>query len=312
MPNADLPVYGTQLARLISANGVQIREDVLTTNAKGEPDDPSRKRAEEALASLHEILPNLLEPNEAILYVIKSCQAPLGTLEQFFVGWYVYRVTATRLVFTNLRLLHLGMGPGGKWNRTLKSVRWGDVTKARVRGWINRLLELRYANGAKERYWRLPKKDGKKAQAILEAVLPLSRGEVTPAQGFQSMCPDCRAALTAGNYQCGTCGLKFKDEQTLRWRTILIPGGGYLYSGMTLLGVLAFLSEGIFTLGVIFSVLMAVGLMAPETTENGRVLRPADSWSAALVLAVILALNKALEYIHSRRVIRSFVPLKKP
>jgi hypothetical protein len=40
-------------------------------------------------------------------------------------------------------------------------------------------------------------------------------------------------------------------------------------------------------------------------------MQPADLWGAALVLAVILSLNKALEYIHSRRVIRSFVPLKK-
>ena len=244
--------------------------------------------------------------------VSKSCQAPLGTLEQFFVGWYVYRVTATRLVFTNLRLLHFGVGPGGKWNRTLKSVRWGDVTSAKVRGWINRLLELRYANGTKERYWRLPKKDGKKAQTILEAVLPLSRSEATSALGFLTICPACRAALKAGNYQCSTCGLKFKDEKTLRWRTILIPGGGYHYSGITLLGVLAFLSEGIFTLGVIFSVLMAVGLMPRETAENDQVMQPADSWGAALLFAVILSLNKALEYIHSRRVIRSFVPLKKP
>ena len=71
MPNADLPVYGAQLPRLISANGVQIREDVLST------DDRSRKRAEEALASLHDdILPNLLEPNEAALYVIKAARRP--------------------------------------------------------------------------------------------------------------------------------------------------------------------------------------------------------------------------------------------
>jgi len=46
MPNADLPVHGAPLPRLISANGVQIREDVLSTDAKGEPDDRSRKRAE--------------------------------------------------------------------------------------------------------------------------------------------------------------------------------------------------------------------------------------------------------------------------
>jgi len=287
--SADVPIHGSQPPRLVSANGIQIREDVLYTNAKGEPDDRSR----------------LLEPNEAVLYVIKSCQAPLGALEQLFLGWYVYRVTATRLVFTNFRLLHFGMGSDGKWNRTLKTLRWGDVTGAKVKGWINRLLELRYANGTKERYWRLPKKDGKKARAILDAVLPQSRGEATAAQGFQSICPDCRTPLAAGNYQCGNCGLKFKDEKTLRWRTILIPGGGYL-------GVLAFLSEGIFTLATIFSVLMAVGLIPPETAENGQKMGPADLWGAALILAFILALNKALEYLHSRRVIRSFIPLKKP
>jgi len=311
MPNADLPIYAMQMPRLTSANGVQVREDILFTNVKGETDDRSRKRAEEALASLHDILPNLLEPSEAILYVIKTCQAPLGTLEQLFLGWYVYRVTATRLVFTNLRLLHFGLGSGGKWNRILKSVRWGDVTKAKVKGWINRLLELRYADGKKERYWRLPKKDGKKAQAILDAVLPQSRGEATAALGFQSICPNCRAALTAGNYQCAPCGQKFKDEKTLRWRTILIPGGGYLYSGMTFLGVLAFLSEGALTLATITFVLMALGLMAAERAENGQIMAAPELWATALILAIILALNKALEFIHGRRVVRSFIPLNR-
>ena len=174
------------------------------------------------------------------------------------------------------------------------------------------MLELCYANGTKERYWRLPKKDGKKAQTILEAVLPLSRSEATPAQGFLSICPDCRAALTAENYQCSTCGLKFKDEKTLRWRTILIPGGGYLYSGMTLLGVLAFLSEGAFTLATIAFALMALGLMTPGTAENGQTMARPELWTTALILAIILALNKALEFIHGRRVVRSFIPLNKP
>jgi len=51
--------------------------------------------------------------------------------------------------------------------------------------------------------------------------------------------------------------------------------------------------------------------MPRETAENDQVMQPADSWGAALLFAVILSLNKALQYIHSRRVIRSFVPLKK-
>jgi hypothetical protein len=311
MASADLPVYGTQLPRLASANGVSIREDVLHTDAKGEPDERSKKRAEDALADLREVLPSLLEPKETILFVIKSCQAPMGALEQFFLGWYAYRVTATRLVLTNLRLLHFGTSAGGKWNRTLKSLRWGDIAEAKVKGWLNRMLVILCANGKKEKYWRLRRKDSQKAKAIVNAVLPASRGEATPAQGFQSICPDCRAALMEGNYQCPACGLKFKDEKTLRWRTVLIPGGGYLYAGMTFLGVLGFF-EGLLMLGLILSLLLALGVLAPGTAQNGQPAQPGEFWGAAIFLGILVALHKGLEYIHCRRVIRNFMPMKRP
>jgi len=74
MPNADLPVHGAQLPRLISASGVQIREDVLSTDAKGEPDDRSRKRAEEALTSLPDIPSDLWELFAAILSLNKALE----------------------------------------------------------------------------------------------------------------------------------------------------------------------------------------------------------------------------------------------
>jgi hypothetical protein len=310
MADVNLPIHGTQVPRRVSANGVSIREDVLYTDAKGNPDERGQKRADGALSALREILPSLLEPNEAVLYVIKGCQAPVGVLEQLFLGWYIYRVTATRLVFTNLRLLHFGMESDKKWNRTLKSVRWGDLLQAKTKGWINRLLELKYAKGTKERYWRLRRKDSQKAKVILEAVMPLSRGEATPAQGMEFLCPNCRAALTARTYQCASCGQKFKDEKTLlRW-TLLIPGGGYLYSGLTFLGVMTFLTEGAFLLAVVYYALMALGLVAPETSANGRRMQAGELWTAVIVLAVFLGLNKAVEYLHSRRVIRKFLPLK--
>jgi hypothetical protein len=310
MADVNLPIHETQLPRRMSANGISIREDVLYTNAKGEADERSKKRADEALSSLREVLPNLLEPNEAVLYVIKSCQAPVGVLEQLLLGWYIYRVTATRLVFTNLRLLHFGLVSDKKWDRTLKSVRWGDILEAKTKGWISRLLKLKYVNGKKEQYWRLRRKDAQKAKVILDAVMPQSRAETTAAQGMQSLCPNCRASLTPGTYQCAACGLKFKDEKTLLRRTLLIPGGGYLYSGFTFLGGVTFLTEGAFTLAMIYYVLMAVGLVPPEASENGRPFQTKTFWGAAIFFAVILGLNKALEYSHSRRVIQKFLPLK--
>lgn len=311
MPNNDLPIYATQLPRLTTADGVQLREDVLFTNEKGEPDERRKKRALEALSSLRDILPSLLEKDETVLYVVKTCQAPMGSLEQFLLGWNAYRVSATRLVFTNLRLLHFGMESDKKWRRTVKAVCWGDITEARVKGWLNRKLQLRYANGTKESYWRFPKKDSVKIKAVLEAVIPQSRGEATAVQGFQSICPDCRAVLTAGKYECASCGLRFKDEKTLLKRTLLIPGGGYMYASMTLLGVLNFFTEGIFTVAAIFSILMAIGIVAPGTDADGRPTQSGEMLPAAVFFLVLVALHKGLEYIHGRRAIRTFLPWKK-
>ncbi len=311
MPNQDLPIHATQLPRVTTVDGVPLREDVLFTNQKGEPDERRKKRALEALSSLREILPSLLEKDETVLYVVKTCQAPMGSLEQFLLGWNAYRVSATRLVFTNLRLLHFGMESDRKWRRTVKAVRWGDITEAKVKGWLNRKLQLRYANGMKESYWRLQRKDSLKIKAVLDAAIPQSRGQATAAQGFQSICPDCRAVLTAGKYECASCGLRFKDEKTLLTRTILIPGGGYMYASMTLLGVLNFFTEGLFTVAAIFWILMMVGIIAPERDADGRVMQSGETLTVALFFLLLVGSHKALEYVHGRRAIRTFLPWKK-
>jgi hypothetical protein len=228
------------------------------------------------------------------------------------LGWHAYGVTATMLVLTNLRILHLGLTGRGKWKRVLKSVRWGDVAEAKVKGWIGRVLDLKYASGKKDRYWRVPGRDGRKIKDILAAVLPASRGEATPAQEMISLCPDCRNALTPQNYRCKQCGLGFKDEKTLLKWTLLIPGGGYLYSGFIALGIISVLVEGVFTLEAILYVLMAAGFVQPSRMQDGSVPARADLWITAAVFAVIAGLNKTLEYLHGRRVIRTFLPLKKP
>jgi hypothetical protein len=56
---------------------------------------------------------------------------------------------------------------------------------------------------------------------------------------------------------------------------------------------------------------MALGLMTPGTAENGQTMAMPELWTTSLILAIILALNKALEFIHGRRVVRSFIPLNK-
>ena len=80
MANASLPIYSDQIPRLVSSNGLSIREDVFFTGAKGRQTDSSRRKAEALLEKWKDVLPPLLEPNETIFYIVKNCQAPVTPL----------------------------------------------------------------------------------------------------------------------------------------------------------------------------------------------------------------------------------------
>jgi hypothetical protein len=312
MPKADLPIYPAKLPLMVAKDGLRIREDVLYTNAKGEDHDRRRRNAERSLVTLKDILPSVLEPDEAILYVVKRCQSPLSAFEQFMLGWHAYFITATTLVFTNLRLIHLSVDSRGNWTQTLKTVHWGDISEAKVKGWLSPMLKLKYANGKKENYWRIPRKDGKKIKDILGTVMPASRGEATAQQGMISLCPDCRTPLTPGVYRCNQCGLTFRDEKTLLKWTLLMPGGGFLYAKIWFLGVAGFVVAGAFLLATLFFVLIAVGILPAETDKTGHIPSRGELWGPAIFGLLIVALQKLLEFHHSRRVIRNFRPMKRP
>ncbi len=311
MPGAEVLIYPSRAPQIVASNGLPIREDVAYSDAKGEESERNKRRAQEAIDKLRDILPSLLEPKEAIFCLVR-CQAPAGALEQLFVGWSIYQITATTLLFTNQRVIHLGVDSKGRWKRTLRSVRWGDIAEARIKGWGSKVLALKYASGKKENYWRLRRRDAKKVKTLLETLIPASRGEMTAAQEMVALCPDCRSQLTLGSYRCESCGLTFKDEKTLLRRTLLIPGGGYWYAGLWPLGVMSFFGEGVFTLALVTEILLATGIVASEAKPGSAQSSSAGFWTAAAFLALLLALEKALAYIHTRRVIRTFLPLKKP
>lgn len=311
MPNSDVPVYTFKLPMLVARDGLRVREDVLYTNAKGDDREASRKRAESALLKVKDILPSVLEPNEAILYIFK-CQAPLSPFEQFMLGWQAYFLTATTLVLTNLRLIHFSVDSRGNWTQTLKTARWGDISEAKTKGWLSRMLRLKYASGKKENYWRIQARDGKKVKDILAAVMPASRGEGTAALGMTSLCPDCRTVLTPGVYRCNQCGLPFRDEKTLLKWTLLVPGGGYIYAKIWLLGALGFVFEGAFLLVTLSFALMALGILPVATNQAGRTESRAELWVTTGFFLLFVGLQKLLEFHHSQRVIRNFRPLRRP
>lgn len=314
MPSADSVLYPNQLPHVGSHGAVPVREDFLFTNHKGEEKDGPRKRAEKALDNLQSILGKLLEPQEAVFY-IAHVVAPLSVFEQLTLGWQAYHMYGAVLVFTNRRLLRLGvMGRGFRgwtWRRSLHSVLWGDVAEAKCKGLLSRTLRLKYRSGRKETYLQVNRADAKKINQLLASFLPTATAEASPAQDMISLCPECVGPLAPRAYQCPKCGLEFKNEKTLLWRTIFIPGGGYFYVGWKGFGIffgfleLFFLFEFGFWLGV------ALGLVSPPAPASKE--PPATVAVALATVAFMLflyALETAIVFLHMRRFVREFVPAR--
>ncbi len=306
MPTADIQVHPDVAPRPGSLNGLRIREDVAFTNAKGEEDNGVRKRAGKVLEKLADVLPRVLAQDETIFYATRL-QAPIGFWEQYGLGWYVYRVTSTALIFTNRRILHLGVDSGGKWKGTVKAAAYGDIVKAEPKGWIGGILWLTYRNGRKEKYWNLRGGGVKKLKAMLPVLLAAAGGEATAAQGMVSLCPECLAVLTDRVYYCGRCGLVFKDEKTMVKRSLFIPGGGYFYSGQTFLGVVDLLAEAWLTIILLLMAFTAYSMWGHPASNNPDTMDATGALIMAFVFAGILAVEKLFTIHHCRRFIREFI-----
>ncbi len=310
MPAPDLPVHPEQAPRLSAKGGLRLREDTLYTNHKGEEKKSIRKRADKALDKLQEVLPRVLEADEVVLYVARV-QAPVSTFEQLGFGWYIYYVTATALVFTNRRLLRFLLKGDGTWKQSLRGVRWGDITEAKVKGWLfNPTLRLKYRNGKNESYWRLHRDDAKKIKTLLAVLLPAGVGEATSAEAMVSLCPDCLAALTPGLYQCNQCTLTFKDERTMIRCSLLLPGGGYFYGGHVFLGVGDFIVETLLSAWVVVWLLVALGFPEPGLGPLEPAATPKQALFVAAIIAALLALEKWFTVHHGRRFVRDFIPAR--
>jgi len=311
MPVPGFPIHPEQNTRLASYEGVQVREDTLYSNARGKEKGSIRKRAQKAIAQLKDALQRVLGQDETVLYVARA-QALPSKLEEFFLGWLAYATHRGILVFSNLRLIYLITSGGGKWQRSIRSVSWGDIEEAKVKGWLRSALQIKYRNGTRETYWQLRGDDAKKIKVLLAALLPASSAETSPAQGMVHLCPDCFASLTAGVYQCPHCGLAFKDERTMVRRSLMFPGLGYYYAGHTGLAALDFLIEAFLLLELVVWALMALGLTGlPQPVSPGEAPTTiVSAWITVAFLAAILALKKWLTIRHCRRFIKEFIPVK--
>jgi hypothetical protein len=310
MPDANLAIHENRLPQLTTHTGLRLREDVLYSNAKGEEKASIRKRTDQTLERLKDVLARLLQPDEAILYVAKAQVYPTW-VEQFVSRWHQNLRPSVQFVFTNRRLLVLRTSAKGfmnwKWDRGIRTVRWGDVEGEKVKGFLMRILELKTRNGVKERFWRIGMADVKKLRVLLARLLPASAGDSSATQGFVSLCPTCLTALTPRVYACPQCRATFKDEKTLLRRALWIPGGACFYVGWTGLGILNAIVEAFLAINFVFICIEMFSSTSAGAPGSGAT-KVAELLISVVILLVLLSLEKLVAWIHCRWYVRDFIP----
>jgi hypothetical protein len=286
MVDAQMPVHPEQSPRLSSHSGVLVREDVAFANPQGVEKGGIRKRAEQLLDKLQEPLRKFLEPNEAVFCIVRAQIRPSG-VEQFMLGWQAFLLSPAVLVITNRRVIHMLVNRSANWRHSFRYTLWGDMEEAKVKGMIGGTLHLKFRNGKKEVYAGLNRNDVKTLKRFLEVVVPAGSHETSSYQGMTNLCPECRAPLTPGIYECPQCRKAFKSEQTAARRSWLIPGGGFFYTGHAVLGVLHGLLEIILIVAALYWVLVALGV-ATQTPDPGQ--EPLDKTSSFIVAAMVGAI----------------------
>ena len=304
MPSADIPIHNFLPPQRIDRAGISVREDALYTDAEGRDEKKLHKRAEITFEELGDILRRILEPGETIFYIAETQVMP-GAVGQFLGGgWHRASIPRTFLFITERRIIALRMRKrmaGWNWNRGIRTARWGDILQTGGGGRLSRSLLLKFRNGQKQAYWRFALGDAKKVRLLIDTLQPHGAGEPTAAGGMVSLCPNCLAALAARNYQCPQCGTQFKDEKTLMWRGILIPGGASLYVGATGLGIFRAIFETAILASVLFSLYRAI--QAPTASSAA-----ADFATAIVGECAFLFLDKLVAILMSLPLVRDFIP----
>jgi len=304
MATTDVSIHAGVPARPLDLNGIRVREDVLYADAKGREKTKLHKRAAKAFDNLGDILRRVLEPTETIFYIAEAQIMPGALAQLFGGGWHSYSIPQTLLFFTERRIMafrlrkHMG---GWTWNRGLKELRWGDLLQAVPGGFLVHSLTLKFRNGEKQAYWRVPSGDSKKIKLLVQVLQPNGSGLSTSVGGMVSLCPNCLATLAPGNYQCPSCGARFKDEKTLVWRGLVVPGGASLYVGASVLGVLRAVFETMLLFAIFWSLFSA--LREPSTSKTA-----ADLFGAAVFECALLVVDKLMAIAISLPQIRDFIP----
>ena len=287
-PTESLNIFG----RPLSIFGVPVERDTIFSDHKGTYQSRVEKRQRKLIVKTTFIKFHLLD-DERIL-CLTTGYSPVSGFEQLLTGPAFLFFKRAIFVFTDKRILHVPTRFDHSSKSAVSQILFDDCTHIELKG---RSLIVRYKNGSREQFPYMGRKEKKKLRTLLENV-PLKPKEHGCLGQRMYLCPSCTNVLEAGKRICPKCKMTFKSAFRATLRSVLIPGGGYLYCRHSLPGIMA---------GLLETALLSYLAYTFASFKAGL---PVELKVVALSLALLIA-EKTVTTYHSRQLIRDVIPEQK-
>jgi hypothetical protein len=272
--------------------GLPVERDIIFSDHKGNYKKRIEKQQRRLLVKTT-FVKFFLQHDERIL-CLTAGYSPVSVLEQILTGPAFLFFKRALFVFTDRRILHIPTHFNQSTRSAISQISYDDCSMIDLKG---RSLTVTYKDNKQERFHYLGRKEKKKINALLENVTPKLK-EAGSLRQRVYLCPSCTNILDARQFVCPACQMVFKSSLKAKLRSILIPGGGYLYNRYTLPGIAVGLVETALLVCLAYS-------LASLNTEL-----PVHFGIIALVLGVLIA-EKFITAFHAHHLIEDFIPEKK-
>jgi len=287
-PLETLNIFGQP----VSIFGVPVERDTIFSDHKGVYKNRVEKRQRRLIVKAT-FVKFFLYHDERIL-CLTTGYSPITVMEQVLTGPAFLFFKRALLVFTDKRILHIPTRFDHSPRGAISQIRYDDCAHITLKG---RALIVDYKNGAQDLFPYLGLKEKKKIKVLLDSAA-LKPKEAGSLQERVYLCPSCTNVLNANKSYCPTCKMEFKSSLKAKLRSLLIPGGGYLYNRIALPGV---------ALGLLETALLVYLAYNLAALKSGM---PINLGMTALFAGLLIG-EKIITAFHAQQLTHYFIPEEK-
>ncbi len=235
------------------------------------------KKKFKLLKALDPVLSAMLYEGETVDFLTWGVQSSL--IDHFMLGWVMYTLNRSAIVFTSHRVLLLRVDGRGRPRDLVSQIRYDAIAQVKRSLFGATLLVTR--SGKKTAFEKVAKPDRKFMQQTLESLQSSGKLESSGVMDREHLCPHCWIPVEGRPEACASCGGEFKSIRGARIRSLIFPGLGDWYLG----------HRGFAVMEMAGAALAWFSVLGPQRDEFGRPVAyafwPDTVMTAAMLFAIM-------------------------